>query len=60
MLKELLNKDVTIHMGILSSFTDQFKGTILEIGDNWIKVKTKRATEYVNTDKIARIILRDA
>jgi hypothetical protein len=60
MLKELLNKEVIVHMGILSSFTDYIKGNIIEMSDDWIKLKTKKSIEFININKIARIALKES
>ncbi len=60
MLSELLEKDVIIHYSPVESFALTSQGTIIDISEDWIKLKSKgkRNTvklNYVNIDRILKI-----
>ncbi len=56
MLEELKGKEVTIQLGTATGFSDRLKGRVLDIGESWIKIQTSKKIQYVNLEKIGRII----
>jgi len=60
MINELLGKEVTLVMGISASkmtgFDDSVKGTIVEIGNEWLKLMEGKKPVYVHMIHIKRII----
>ncbi len=64
MLSELKNKEVTIHYSPIEGFALQSKGTILELSEKWIKLKSpgkkqKVNYEYIQVERILKIVLAD-
>ena len=55
MLKELLGKEVEIHLGTIAGVTDKVKGEVIDVNDIWLKLKGKKKTNVINTKKIIRI-----
>lgn len=55
MLEELRGKEVFIQMGSASIVTDSFKGKVLDVGETWIKLQTKKKIEYINLAMVGRI-----
>lgn len=53
MLEELKGKEVSIQTaGIL---TENLKGKVLDIGESWIKIQTKKKIEYINLAMVRSI-----
>lgn len=59
MLDELKSRDVTIQLGTASIVTDAIKGRVLEIGETWLKLQTKKNIEYLQLSSVARIIVNN-
>ena len=64
MLVELKNKEVTIHYSPIEGFASLSKGTIVEVSDKWIKLKSpgkkqKVNCEYIQVERILKIVLAD-
>ncbi len=55
MLEELKGKEVSLQMGSASIVTDRLKGKVLDIGESWIKIQTKKKIEYINWAMVGRI-----
>ena len=55
MLEELKGKEVSIQMGSASVVTDKLKGKIINIGEFWIKIQTKKKIEYINLAMVGSI-----
>ncbi len=58
MLEELKGTEVTIQMGSASVVTDAIKGKVIEVGESWIKIQTKKNLEYINLTAVGRIITK--
>ncbi|MBL7027704.1 MAG: hypothetical protein ISR88_04675 [Candidatus Marinimicrobia bacterium] len=58
MLSELKNTQVTIHYSPVEGFASPSKGTIVELSDKWIKLKSPGKKQKVNYEyiQIARIL----
>ena len=55
MLEELRGKEVLILMGSASIVTDSLKGKVLDVGETWIKLQTKKKIAYINLAMVGRI-----
>ena len=55
MLEKLKGKEVTLQMGSASIVTDSIKGKVMEVGESWIKIQTKKKLQYINLAKVGRI-----
>ncbi len=55
MLEELKGKEVSIQMGSASIVTDSLKGKVLDVGETWIKLQTKKKIEYINLAMVGSI-----
>lgn len=55
MLKELIGRTVTVHLGTASGFTDALKGEVLEVSDTWLKLQTRKTIQLIQIEKIGRI-----
>lgn len=63
MLEELVGRTVKIYLagqGVISGMafmglTEPLKGQVVEVKDSWLKIQTKKETEFINARKIARI-----
>ncbi len=57
MLTELHGKDVVVHLGIFSGFTDSVKGKVVATNEQWIQIKTKKQLEFILLAAVKRITL---
>jgi DNA-binding XRE family transcriptional regulator len=57
MLQELIGKTIAIFMPQTSLSEEVVKGEVLGVNDSWIAVKTKKETQYINTNAIKRIVV---
>lgn len=48
MFEELKGKEVLIQMGSTGVVTDRHKGTVVKIGESWLKIQTKKKMVYIN------------
>lgn len=57
MLQELVGKTIAIFMPQTSLSEDVVKGEVVKVNDSWIEVKTKKETQYINTNSIKKIVV---
>ena len=57
MLQELVGKTIAIFMPQTSLSEDVVKGEVVKANDSWIEVKTKKETQYINTNSIKKIVV---
>ena len=55
MFEELKGKEVLIQMGTASAVTDRHKGKIVDVGESWIKIQSKKKIVYINLAKVGSI-----
>ena len=55
MFEELKGKEVLIQMGSASMVTDRHKGTVIKIGESWLKIQTKKKMVYINLGMVGSI-----
>ena len=55
MLQELKGTSVSIALGT-TDFSNVIKGEVVEIKDAWLKLQTKKNTEYIRIEAITRIV----
>jgi len=55
MFEELKGIEVLIQMGSASMVTDRLKGRVIDVGEAWIKIQSKKKTVYINLAKVGSI-----
>lgn len=59
MLQELKGKQVTVYLDISAWGNSYLKGEIIEVNDSWLKLKGKKAVEFVASAMIKRITVHN-
>lgn len=57
MFEEFKGRRVEVQMGTAGSFTDRYKGQVIDISDSWIKIKTKKKIVAVNLALVGSIAI---